>query len=296
MFINVLPQFIAILLLMGLILAVIDPGTIQHIIGTESGVTGMLISSVLGMVAFVPCFDRVPCCRRAIEQRCRNCPNRGFYFHTHHCRACYPAHGNKVSGEKSSPASQWTCLPVRIYDSLCHRIDINMKKTAKKYGFLAAVIIVSLLTLIFSPQKGAAALCFTGKNFLNFLFMLTPIFICVGLMDVWIDQEIMIKIMGKRSGFKGILVALLLGVVTAVPLYATAAGCRHNAQKRRTYFKRPDFSVCKHKLPYSPAAIRNFFFRLAIYLHKAGAQYHCAFRHRFYYRKNVIRNRQKSDL
>ena len=95
-----------------------------------------------------------------------------------------------------------------------------MKKTDKKYGFLAAVIIVSLLTLIFSPQKGVAALYFTGKNFLNFLFMLTPIFICVGLMDVWIDQEIMIKIMGKRSGFKGILVALLLGVMTAVPLYA----------------------------------------------------------------------------
>ena len=64
------------------------------------------------------------------------------------------------------------------------------------------------------------ALTFTGINFLNFLFMLTPIFICIGLMDVWIDRETMIKIMGEKSGFRGVLVALLLGVITAVHLYA----------------------------------------------------------------------------
>ncbi len=50
--------------------------------------------------------------------------------------------------------------------------------------------------------------------------MLTPVFICVGLMDVWISREAMIKIMGAKSGLKGAVVALLLGVVTAVPLYA----------------------------------------------------------------------------
>jgi len=95
-----------------------------------------------------------------------------------------------------------------------------MKKLIKKYWFLAAVVIANLFTLIFYPQTGITALSFTGKNFLNFLFMLTPIFICIGLMDVWIDRDTMIKIMGEKSGFKGIIVALLLGVITAVPLYA----------------------------------------------------------------------------
>jgi len=95
-----------------------------------------------------------------------------------------------------------------------------MKKLIKKYWFLAAVVISNLFALIFYPQTGITALSFTGKNFLNFLFMLTPIFICIGLMDVWIDRDTMIKIMGEKSGFKGMIVALLLGVVTAVPLYA----------------------------------------------------------------------------
>ena len=95
-----------------------------------------------------------------------------------------------------------------------------MKKLLKKYWFLSAVIIVNLIVLVLQPQTGIGALRFTGRNFLNFLFMLTPIFICIGLMDIWIARDTMIQIMGENSGFKGVLVALILGVVTAVPLYA----------------------------------------------------------------------------
>jgi len=95
-----------------------------------------------------------------------------------------------------------------------------MKKLIGKYWFLIAVVAANLLVLIYNPQIEMKALNFTGKNFLNFLFMLTPIFICIGLMDVWIERDMMIKIMGEKSGLKGVLVALMLGVITAVPLYA----------------------------------------------------------------------------
>ncbi len=95
-----------------------------------------------------------------------------------------------------------------------------MKKRIKKYWFLGAVLVANLATLLFAPQTGIEALTFTGSNLMNFLFMLTPVFICIGLMDVWISRDTMIRIMGDKSGIKGILVALLLGMVTAVPLYA----------------------------------------------------------------------------
>ncbi len=95
-----------------------------------------------------------------------------------------------------------------------------MKKLLKKYCFLAAIVVLNLAVLIFQPQTEIDALRFAGKNFLSFLFMLTPVFVCIGLLDVWIKRDTMIKIMGEKSGFKGVLVALLLGVVTAVPLYA----------------------------------------------------------------------------
>ena len=95
-----------------------------------------------------------------------------------------------------------------------------MKKMFKKYWFLFAVITVNLIMLLLQPQTEIKALHFTGKNLLNFLFMLTPVFICIGLMDIWIDRDTMIRIMGDKTGFRGFIIALLLGVVTAVPLYA----------------------------------------------------------------------------
>lgn len=95
-----------------------------------------------------------------------------------------------------------------------------MKKLLKKGWFLLAVAIISLAVLSFQPQTETNAIRFAGKNLLNFLFMLTPIFVCIGLMDIWIERDTMIRIMGEKSSFKGVLVALTLGVVTAVPLYA----------------------------------------------------------------------------
>jgi len=60
MFVNVLPQFVAILLLVGLLLAVVTPETIQRVIGTESGFVGMLITSLLGAIALIPALIAFP--------------------------------------------------------------------------------------------------------------------------------------------------------------------------------------------------------------------------------------------
>lgn len=54
MFINVLPQFISILFLAGLLLAAVSPETIQYVIGAQSGFRGMLTAALLGAVTLVP--------------------------------------------------------------------------------------------------------------------------------------------------------------------------------------------------------------------------------------------------
>ncbi len=95
-----------------------------------------------------------------------------------------------------------------------------MIKYIYKYWLFAVVLLINLITIIFYPQIGITSLTFMFKNLLNFLFMLTPIFVCIGLMDVWIERETIIKLMGDKSGLKGMFISLLLGMVTAVPLYA----------------------------------------------------------------------------
>ena len=60
MFINVLPQFVAILLLVGLLLVVVTSGTIQHVIGAESGFFGMVVTSLLGAITLIPVLIAFP--------------------------------------------------------------------------------------------------------------------------------------------------------------------------------------------------------------------------------------------
>jgi len=60
MFVIVLPQFVVILLLVAFLLALLKPETIQNTIGTQSGFSGMLISSLVGAVALVPVIIAFP--------------------------------------------------------------------------------------------------------------------------------------------------------------------------------------------------------------------------------------------
>lgn len=60
MFLTVLPQFVGILLLVGLLLTVLTPETIRQIIGQDSGFAGMLITALTGAIAFIPVIIAFP--------------------------------------------------------------------------------------------------------------------------------------------------------------------------------------------------------------------------------------------
>ena len=60
MFITVLPQFVAIQLLIGLLLSVLHPETIQRLIGSQSGFIGMIISSLVGAIVLIPVLIAFP--------------------------------------------------------------------------------------------------------------------------------------------------------------------------------------------------------------------------------------------
>lgn len=53
---NIMPQFLAIIIFVGLLLALLTPETISKLIGNNSGFSGVLISSLMGSVAIMPTF------------------------------------------------------------------------------------------------------------------------------------------------------------------------------------------------------------------------------------------------
>jgi len=94
------------------------------------------------------------------------------------------------------------------------------KPFLRRYGAFFLLLIAGVVTGLVLPDLGKIALNNTLGSFKEMLSVLPPIFILLGLLDVWVDRATMIKYTGKGSGFKGVLIAFLLGSAAAGPLYA----------------------------------------------------------------------------
>ena len=57
---NILPSVLAVLLLIGLILTLLDAQTISKLLGAESGVWGMVTAAVIGCITLIPGFVAFP--------------------------------------------------------------------------------------------------------------------------------------------------------------------------------------------------------------------------------------------
>lgn len=97
-----------------------------------------------------------------------------------------------------------------------------MKAFIKSYRFFLAMVIVFFFVLIFQYKHGVRTAGTLGFSLKEMLSVLPPIFILLGLMDVWIPREIMIKYSGEGSGIKGVLLSFFPGAATAGHLYAAA--------------------------------------------------------------------------
>lgn len=94
------------------------------------------------------------------------------------------------------------------------------KKIIKRYKFFIILSIINILIIAFKPELGFKSIEITKNNALEMLSILPPIFILLGLLDVWVKRETMIKYMGENSGLLGVVIAFVLGSAAAGPLYA----------------------------------------------------------------------------
>ena len=94
-----------------------------------------------------------------------------------------------------------------------------MKKLINRYKFALLLITINLILLVILPGIGFSSLRHTKMNALEMLYVVPPIFIILGLLDVWVPRETMMKLMGDNSGLLGKLIAFLMGSLAAGPLY-----------------------------------------------------------------------------
>lgn len=94
-----------------------------------------------------------------------------------------------------------------------------MKPIIKRYRAFIIVLVAIAIFTMFNFQLGTKALRITAFSLKEMLLVIPPVFVLLGLLDIWVPREKMIKYMGEGSGLKGIVLSILIGSAAAGPLY-----------------------------------------------------------------------------
>lgn len=97
--------------------------------------------------------------------------------------------------------------------------SVDLKALLKRYRLFIALLVINVAVGLALPDIGLHSVNLTFENFVEMLTVVPPIFVMLGLLDVWVDRATMMKYTGKGSGMKGVLIAFLLGSAAAGPLY-----------------------------------------------------------------------------
>jgi uncharacterized membrane protein YraQ (UPF0718 family) len=93
-------------------------------------------------------------------------------------------------------------------------------KLVRRYCFAVLMLVLALALGGAFPDKRGTILHNMAGNVTEMVSIIPAIFVLMGLADVYVPRETVVKYMGERSMFVGGLLAILLGSLAAGPLYA----------------------------------------------------------------------------
>lgn len=93
-----------------------------------------------------------------------------------------------------------------------------MKLLKRFRFFLIAALAIVIITFV-DREIGLKAIDTFTFSLREMILIIPPVFILLGLLDVWVPKEVMVKYMGEGSGLVGILISMFIGSAAAGPLY-----------------------------------------------------------------------------
>jgi uncharacterized membrane protein YraQ (UPF0718 family) len=95
----------------------------------------------------------------------------------------------------------------------------TLKQWLLEYRLALIVATVDLLIWIFAPAQAAPVMSNTWDYLIELMVIIIPVTVLMGLFEVWVPKQLIAKYLGRESGWKGILLALLFGAAPTGPLY-----------------------------------------------------------------------------
>jgi len=96
----------------------------------------------------------------------------------------------------------------------------NQKKALlRDLAFLGAVVAITAVLLLMFPEKRAPVFSASKDYLVEMLLVMPAVMILMGLFSVFVPDKLIVKYLGKSSGLKGMLIAILIGAFPTGPLY-----------------------------------------------------------------------------
>lgn len=95
-----------------------------------------------------------------------------------------------------------------------------MKSIIMKNKFLVMSLLLLIVFSFIDFNITITSLDNALDQIISMLMIVPPIFILIGLFDVWVPREQVIALMGDNSGIKGMFLAFFLGAFSAGPTIA----------------------------------------------------------------------------
>ncbi len=112
-----------------------------------------------------------------------------------------------------------------------------MKRNPRtRYLVAAGALLLLLLLGLLAPERGHSAVRTIGMSLREMLLVIPPIFVLLGLLDVWVSREKLMRHMGPGAGIRGTILAFVMGSAAAGPLYAAFPVAAVLMQKGSSFF------------------------------------------------------------
>lgn len=97
---------------------------------------------------------------------------------------------------------------------------MNVLENIKKNKLMPAVGMMYIVLLIFFPDYGIKALKNSSYYLIEMLQVLPVIFVLTVVIEAWVPKEVIVKMLGDKSGVSGNVISLIFGSISAGPVYA----------------------------------------------------------------------------
>lgn len=98
-------------------------------------------------------------------------------------------------------------------------------RKAKENVFAIFVAVAYIAIFIVRSDMGATSLKNSVYYLKEMLMIMPVVFILTALLDLWVPKEKIIKFLGEKAGAKGVVFSLVLGSISAGPIYAAFPLC-----------------------------------------------------------------------